>query len=316
MGLAALSQSAERLRIRPAGWAKDRCVVLQQSSPRRVRGQQAVLVQVEEAPVLVFHIPQGSLKHEAEPLQQTSAGGVLRLNICVNAVYAEGTQSEAEDGGQAVLHQPSAPVFRHQPIADIQAAIGVRPIVETTGAYQFVPSRQGNAPPNAPVLFQQCVIPAHLLVRRFEAVVRHAVVGNDLRVGEPREETDATSERSATPEPPPSVQLTHRWYAPQYNIFIFERSSNQPPLTPSTNRSIGHHMDDFRYHGSQHLIALEEANTRLLFLISARSTEGPAWEEALINHSRAYSNWENFLATSYPNSTDQDAMPPLPKSPP
>lgn len=79
---------------------------------------------------------------------------------------------------------------------------------------------------------------------------------------------------------------------------------------------MGHHMDDFRYHGSQHLIALEEANTRLLLLISARTTQGPAWEEALANHSRAYSIWKNFLATSYPNSTDQDAIALLSMSPP
>lgn len=76
-------------------------------------------------------------------------------------------------------------MFRHQPIADIQAAIGVRPIIETTGTYQFVLSWQGDSPPDAPVLFQQRVIPAHLLVRCFEAVVRHAVMGNYLRIGKP-----------------------------------------------------------------------------------------------------------------------------------
>lgn len=110
---------------------------------------------------------------------------VLGLNVCVNAVNAESAQGEAEDGRKAGLHQSFPPVFWHQPIAYIHTAISVGPIIEATCAYQLVLLWQGDAPPDAFAVFQQCVVPAHLLVSRFDAVVRHAIVSDHLWVGKP-----------------------------------------------------------------------------------------------------------------------------------
>ena len=63
----------------------------------------------------------------------------------------------------------------------------MRPIIEATGAHPFIAPRQCDAPPDTPAFFQQRVVPAHLFVRRYEAVVRHAIVGNHLRVRQPGE---------------------------------------------------------------------------------------------------------------------------------
>lgn len=68
-------------------------------------------------------------------------------------------------------------------------------------------------------------------------------------------------------------------------------------------------MDDFRYNSSRHLIALEAATTRLLFLISSRCVEGPDWSRALDEHEKAYADWIFFLRSGTGTGTSTVSEP-------